>query len=214
MAGIDLAKRYVPASEVAEIGGDFYELSALDGRLVVAVGDVGGHSLHAATVMAEVRHAMRAYIVEGHSPAAVLDRLNLLMRKLLPDEIATLCLLTLDPDNGQVVLANAGHPPPLLVEGDRVTPLTEHGALLGMRSAPLTQHVFELPPGGTLVLYTDGLVERRGEIIDRGLDRLVAAAPDPDADLDTYCDRLLQRVGPVQPLDDIAIVAVRRRAAA
>jgi serine phosphatase RsbU (regulator of sigma subunit) len=76
IAGYDLAVRYVPASEEAEIGGDFYELCQLGGRLAVAVGDVAGHSLHAATVMAELRHATRAFLSEGHPPAAVLDRLN------------------------------------------------------------------------------------------------------------------------------------------
>jgi serine phosphatase RsbU (regulator of sigma subunit) len=211
VAGVELAKRYVPASEVAEIGGDFYELSYLDGRLVVAVGDVGGHSLHAATVMAELRHALRAYIVEGHSPAEVLGRLNTLMRQLLPDEIATLCVLTLEPATGRVVLANAGHPPPLLVSPSGVVALAEHGALLGTRATAAHDQIFELAPGTTMVLYTDGLVERRGEIIDAGLARLVAAATDPDPDLDAYCDRLRTKVGPATPLDDIAIVALRRR---
>jgi CheY-like chemotaxis protein len=210
VAGVDLAKRYVPASEVAEIGGDFYELSYLDGCLVVAVGDVGGHSLHAATVMAEVRHALRAYIVEGHSPAMVLERLNVLMRQLTPDEIATVCVLTLDPSTGKATMANAGHPSPLLVHGDTVTALTDHGALLGPPRPEDADQVIDVPAGATLVLYTDGLVERRGEPIDAGIARLVAAAAAPDADLDAYCDRLLQQVGPAQPSDDIAIVAVRR----
>ncbi len=210
VAGLDLAKRYVPASEMAEIGGDFYELSELDGRVVVAVGNVGGHSLHAATVMAELRHALRAYAVEGHSPAEVLDRLNTMMRQLLPEEIATLCILTVDPSDGQVVLANAGHPAPLLVTADGVTAITEHGALLGLRTPDAADQSLRIPVGGTLVLYTDGLIERRGEHIDDGMARLMAAAARPDADLDTYCDRLLQQVGPTSPLDDIAIIAVRR----
>jgi serine phosphatase RsbU (regulator of sigma subunit) len=208
--GFDLAKRYVPASEVAEIGGDFYELSRLDGQLVVAVGDVGGHSLHAATVMAELRHALRAYLVEGHSPAQVLDRLNALMCQVLPDEIATVCVLTLDPATGRVRLANAGHPGPLLVEADRVTLLAEHDALLGIRSTPATERELDLPAGASLVLYTDGLVERRGDSIADGIARLMRAAARPEADLDAYCDRLLQQVGPEKPSDDIAIVALRR----
>jgi CheY-like chemotaxis protein len=211
VAGVDLAKRYVPASGVAEIGGDFYELSQLDGRLVVAVGDVGGHSLHAATVMAELRHALRAYIVEGHSPAQVLDHLNALMRHLLPNEIATVCVLTLDAATGRVTMANAGHPAPLLVEDDRVTLLAEHDVLLGVQSAPATDRVLDLPPGATLVLYTDGLVERRGRTIDDGIARLAGAAARPGTDLEAYCDRLLQHVGPAKPSDDIAIVALRRR---
>jgi hypothetical protein len=180
VAGVDLAKRYVPASEVAEIGGDFYELSLLDGCLVVAVGDVGGHSLHAATVMAELRHALRAYIVEGHTPAVVLEHLNVLMRQLTPDEIATVCPLVLDPGSGRVTVANAGHPAPLLVEGESVRALTDHGALLGPRRPEADDIQFDLPAGA------------------------------PDSDLDAYCDRVLQQVGPAQPCDDIAIVALRR----
>ena len=81
---------------------------------MVAVGDVGGHSLHAATVMAELRHAIRAYLAEGHGPAAVVDRLNDLMAQLIPGEIATLCLLAIDIHSGRIRLANAGHPPPVL----------------------------------------------------------------------------------------------------
>ena len=86
-------------SERAEIGGDFYEVTLLGDDLLIAVGDVGGHSLHAATVMAELRHATRAYLAEGHAPAAVLDRLNSLMGRLIPGEIATLCLIAIDVDH-------------------------------------------------------------------------------------------------------------------
>ena len=89
VAGLDLAVRYEPASAQTEVGGDFYELVMLDGHLLVAIGDVAGHSLHAATVMAELRHAVRAYAVEGHQPGAILDRVNELMRTLLPNELAT-----------------------------------------------------------------------------------------------------------------------------
>lgn len=211
VAGLDVAKRYLPANEFAEIGGDFYELCELDDRVAVAVGDVGGHSLHAATVMAELRHAMRAYLIDGYGPAEVLSRLNTLMVRLLPGEIATVCLLTLDPSTGAVRLANAGHPPPLLIGSGQVTRITEHDSLLGLPSQAMSERTLTLPAGGTLVLYTDGLVERRGETIDVGLDRLAAAAQDPDPDLDSFCDRLVREVGPQERLDDIALVAVRRR---
>ena len=210
VGGVDLAKHYLPASEVAEIGGDFYELFELDGRLVVAVGDVGGHSLHAATVMAELRHAMRAYVVDGHSPGEVLSRLNTLLCRMLPGEIATVFLMTLDPSTGRVQYANAGHPPPLLVAGDEVTSIIEHDPLLGLHYPGISEHTTELPPGATLVLYTDGLVERRDELLERGLERLAAAAANPDHDLDAYCDRLVRLAGPPERLDDIALVAVRR----
>lgn len=211
IAGLDVAVRYVPASDTAEIGGDFYELSTLDDVLAVAVGDVGGHSVHAATVMAELRHATRAYLAEGHSPGEVIYRLSSLMRRLIPDEIATMCLLTLDPATGKARLANAGHPPPLIIHSGAVVPVTGRVPLLGIAQAErAVESEVELPPGGTMVLYTDGLVERRGETIDDGMARLARAAARIEDELDAYCDRLLVDVGPADPADDIAIVALRR----
>jgi CheY-like chemotaxis protein len=212
VAGVDVAVRYVPASDTALIGGDFYDLSQIDDELVVVVGDVGGHSLHAATVMAELRHAARAYIAEGHPPAGVIDRLRVFVRRLLPDEVATICLLTMDTTTGRVRLANAGHPAPLLIVGERVTQITERAPLLGLVSAGAKEVELEAPVGATVLLYTDGLVERRDELIDRGVDRLVAAAARPERDLEVFCDRVVAAVGPEQPYDDIAVVALRRRA--
>ena len=210
LPGYDLAVRYVPASEQAEIGGDFYELCELSGRLAVAVGDVAGHSLHAATVMAELRHATRAYLAEGHPPAAVLDRLNGLLLRLIPDELATMCLLDIESGTGAVRLANAGHPPPLLVADGRARYLTHHTPLLGMLGPPATEARFTVAPGGVLVLFTDGLIERRGRSVDDGLAALAEAAASVDDDLERFCDRLLAEVGPPEPDDDIAIVALRR----
>jgi DNA-binding response OmpR family regulator len=209
--GLDLARRYVPASETAEIGGDFYELMPLGDQFVIAVGDVGGHSLHAATIMAELRHAMRAYLAEGHSPGSVIQHLNTLVLRL-PSEIATLCLIILDPVTGAARVANAGHPAPLLVHDGTVTQFVEHGALLGLAGSTAPEFEIEIPPGATVVLYTDGLVERRGEPISVGIGRLVEAAAQPEADLDAYCDRLLRDVGPETPGDDIALVVLRRHA--
>ncbi|HWG97950.1 MAG TPA: fused response regulator/phosphatase [Pilimelia sp.] len=208
--GIDLAVRYVPAGRQTEVGGDFYELTLIDGRLVVAIGDVAGHSLHAATVMAELRHALRAYAVDGQPPGAVLERLNRLIGLLLPGESATICLLTLDPSTGAVRLANAGHLPPLLLADGRSEFITHRGPLLGARADRPADLEFTLPPGGTLLLYTDGLVERRDADIDAGLATLAAAAATTEADLDGYCGRLLAELSTGQVEDDIAIVAVRR----
>jgi CheY-like chemotaxis protein len=211
IAGTDVAVRYVPASDTAEIGGDFYDLIRFEDHAVVAVGDVGGHSLHAATVMAELRHAMRAYLAEGHSPAEVIDRLRVFVRRLLPDEVATICLLTMDVRTGHVRLANAGHPAPLMIVDDDVTQITERSPLLGLAAPGAKEVEFDVPVGATLLLYTDGLVERRDEHIDLGVGRLVAAAAHPDADLDDYCDRLVFAVAAGQASDDIAVVALRRR---
>jgi serine phosphatase RsbU (regulator of sigma subunit) len=209
--GYDLAVRYVPASQEAEIGGDFYELSMLDGRLLVAVGDVAGHSLHAATVMAEIRHAARAFAVEGHSPAAILEQLNSLLLKLIPDEIATMCLLLIEPATGLVTMANAGHMPPILSHRGKATVLEHRSPLLGFRSPRGTDITFTLEFNATLLLYTDGLIEQRGKPLDDGLNRLTVSCGQIDDSLDQFCDRLLTEVGPAEPADDIAVVALRRR---
>lgn len=208
--GWQFAVRYVPASDEAEIGGDFYEISRPGDRLFVAVGDVAGHSLHAATVMAEVRHATRAYAAEGHPPAVVLDQLNRLLLRLIPDETATLCLLEIDPATGRVRLANAGHPPPLVVRGGTAEFVRHRTPLLGIEAPPATETTFTLEPGAALVLYTDGLIERRDAELGAGLEALVAASARIDDDLGDFCDRLLADVGQTQPDDDIAVVALRR----
>lgn len=211
--GLDIAVRYVPASRTAEIGGDFYEVIRLADRVVVAVGDVGGHSLHAATVMAELRHATRAYVAEGHAPAAVVDRLNHLMTAFIPGEIATLCLLTVDPASGRVRMANAGHPAPVVSGPDGVRTVGGHGPLLGIRVRPAAETEFVLAAGETLVVYTDGLVEQRNENLDDSFARLAAAAATVEPDLEQFASRLLEEVGPHDPGDDVALVTVRRRPA-
>jgi CheY-like chemotaxis protein len=210
--GLELAVRYEPASAQTEVGGDFYELTMLDGRLLVAIGDVAGHSLHAATVMAEIRHAVRAYAVEGHPPGTVLTLVNRFMRTVLPDDSATLCLLTLDPATGEIRMASAGHLPPLLHTTDGVRFLQPHGPLLGINAPrPDDDLEFTLPAGGTLVLYTDGLIERRDTDIDLGLTALAFAARTVEPNLDAFCRRLLVQLGGAGPqADDVAVVALRR----
>jgi CheY-like chemotaxis protein len=209
VAGYDLAVRYVPASAQTEVGGDFYELTMIDGHLLVAIGDVTGHSLYAATVMAELRHAVRAYAVDGHPPAVLLAKTNRLLRTLLPGELATICVLLLDPTTGRIRLANAGHPPPVLVVDGAATFVEHPAPLLGIDAPRPGDLDLVLPPGGTLVLYTDGLVERRTRDIDHGLADLAAAALKTDLDLERYADHLLALATP--PVgDDIAVVALRR----
>jgi CheY-like chemotaxis protein len=211
VAGLDLAVRYEPASAQTEVGGDFYELVMLDGHLLVAVGDVAGHSLHAATVMAELRHAVRAYAVEGHQPGVILDRVNELMRTLLPNEQATVCLLLLHPGSGLVRLASAGHLPALISQDGRVEFVQHAAPLLGVRAPRPPDLEFVLPVGATLVLYTDGLIERRDATIDEGLSALSVVAARVDDDLDRFCQRLLVELAPPEIQDDVAVVAVRRR---
>ncbi|MFI7210581.1 SpoIIE family protein phosphatase [Micromonospora maritima] len=211
VVGLDLAVRYEPASAQTEVGGDFYELVMLDGHLLVAIGDVAGHSLHAATVMAELRHAVRAYAVEGHQPGVILDRVNELMRALLPTELATICVLLLDPSTGLIRMASAGHLPPLLSRDGRVEFVSQTAPLLGVRAPRPPDLEFVLPPGATLVLYTDGLIERRDATIDDGMAALGVVATRVDDNLDDFCQRLLVELAPPEIHDDVAVVAVRRR---
>ncbi|GAA0525036.1 hypothetical protein GCM10010172_01900 [Paractinoplanes ferrugineus] len=209
--GVQLGVLYEPASAQTEVGGDFYELTMLGGKLLVAIGDVAGHSLHAATVMAEVRHAVRAYAVEGHPPGTVLSLVNRFMRTVLPAESATLCLFTLDPATGAVRMASAGHLPPLLRTAGEVKFLQPRGPLLGINASRPDDLEFTIPAGGTLVLYTDGLVERRDSDIDVGLSALSRAAAEVESNLDDFCERLvLQLAGSGPQADDIAVVALRR----
>ncbi|MEH1099146.1 SpoIIE family protein phosphatase [Micromonospora sp. CPCC 205561] len=209
--GLDMAVRYEPASAQTEVGGDFYELVMLDGHLLLAIGDVAGHSLHAATVMAELRHAVRAYAVEGHQPGEILHRVNELMRTLLPDELATICVLLLHPPSGRVRLASAGHLPPALSIDGKVEFVQHSAPLLGVRAPRPPDLEFVLPAGATLVFYTDGLIERRDSTIDDGLAALAGVASRVDADLDRFCERLLVELAPPEIHDDVAVVALRRR---
>jgi serine phosphatase RsbU (regulator of sigma subunit)/anti-sigma regulatory factor (Ser/Thr protein kinase) len=221
LPGLDVAARYLPATADVQVGGDWYDVIPLRHGLVgLVIGDVAGHGVHAAATMAQVRMAVRAYAVQDPSPARVLRRVHRLLTRLATDEMVTLLFLLLDPAQGTVRLSSAGHPPALLVDADRARFLD--GALappLGVTPARTFAEVEHLlPAGATLLLYTDGLVERRGVAITEGLDRLSAGAlrlVQPDAghdagDLDTVCDALLaELLGEADRSDDVALLAVR-----
>jgi serine phosphatase RsbU (regulator of sigma subunit) len=218
---LELAVRYVPAAREAEIGGDGYDAFLLrDGRTALVIGDVTGHDRYAAAVMAQVRNVLRgvAHSQQG-SPADVLTALDQALADLAVDTLATAVLATVeqtseDAERGGRVLrwSNAGHPPPVLVSADGTVTLLarEPDLLLGLDpAAPRADHTVDLEPGATVLLYTDGLVERRGSSVDEGMARLVeavtAAAHRPLAEL---CDRLLAGLaGAVD--DDVALLAVR-----
>jgi serine phosphatase RsbU (regulator of sigma subunit) len=196
--GADCAARYLPAVIGLNVGGDWYDAyHRPDGTLVLAVGDVAGHGLAAATLMGQLRTAMRAYAMDLADPGEVLTRLHRLIRHLDPDHCATAILAMVTPD-GAMSLATAGHPPPLLRDTDGTVRRLEHpGPMLGL---PL-DHTFvaatvPLRAGATLIFYTDGLVERRDAIIDAGIDQLAAAfsvAPGgPERIADTLCEVMLR----------------------
>jgi serine phosphatase RsbU (regulator of sigma subunit) len=218
---LEIAVRYLPAASQAQVGGDWYDAFLLgDGRTALVIGDVTGHDRHAAAAMAQVRNVLRGV---AHSrqepPAAVLTALDRAMGDLAVDTLATAVLATVEqgPEHaarGVRLLrwSNAGHPPPVLIAADGTVSLleTEPELLLGLDPAtPRTDHTRELGPGATVVLYTDGLVERRGSSLDEGLAWLVGAvAHGAELSLQELCDRLLGGLaGAVE--DDVALLVLR-----
>lgn len=205
--GLSIATRYMPATHNVEIGGDFYEVAELDDRLLVAVGDVVGHSLKAATVMGEIRHALRAYAIEGHDTVTILHRLDALVRRFHPEWFTTMCVMLVDPATGRAEVANAGHIPPLLADATGNRYLDVVGPLLGAgwRRPPATY--VDLPAGTAILLVTDGIVERRNRTIDEGM-AAIQAHVSHNTNLESLCDSLLHNFGQ-DAEDDIALVAIR-----
>ncbi|MFG1993805.1 SpoIIE family protein phosphatase [Actinoplanes sp. NPDC048988] len=211
--GLRSAARYLPWTRGAEVGGDWYDLTRLrDGVVGVVVGDVAGHNTAAAAVMGQVRDAMRAYALEGHPPAEVMRLTNDMVRRMCLDTIATCCYLELDITTGRGAGVLAGHPPPLVRDGDTVHPLPLPAAppLGALESPSYSDTSFGYPPAATLLLYTDGLVEDRRHPIDLGLGELCAAlrtapASDPGDVLDHI---LASDVGPRTRRDDIALLCL------
>ena len=209
--GVRIGAHYESGSDA--VGGDWYDALELgSGRVAVAMGDVVGHGLGAAALMAQLRHATRAYALDGHSPGGVLDRLDNLVRSLDGGHMATLLYLVVEPDRSSVKLASAGHVPPLVIGPDgRAEYLgTPPDPPLGVfESASHSEVEVELAPGSTLVLYTDGLVEQRGVSIDAGLEALRAAAREPGENPEALCKRLITTMLDLHKADDdIAVLAL------
>lgn len=212
--GVDLAARYVPATADVQVGGDWYDVIPLPGGLVgLAIGDVAGHGLQAAATMGQLRMALRAYALQDPSPVGVMSGLHRLVSQLPMPEMVTLMYLVFDPATRTLRFANAGHPPALVVGAGTGTYL-EHGLAppVGVTVDGLyTEASQELAAGTTLLLYTDGLVERRGVSIQDGLDRLsLFAAASSTSDLEGFCDDVLSSLlDQGQVADDVALVAMR-----
>ena len=211
-AGVTLAARYVPAVREADVGGDFYDAVELPGgRVALAIGDVAGKGLPAAAVVGRVRAALRAYAVEDPEPATVLRRLDELL-SMEPDlsHFTTLAYVLVDLPNGTARWAAAAHPPPLLLAADGAARLLESpptpplGARAGLR--PQEQSL-AIGPGDGLLLYTDGLVERRSEPIDVGIERLRHAVEGAAGDAPARLDAALGVVGDARA-DDVALLTL------
>ena len=216
--GVELASRYLPASRDS-LGGDWYDAFSLPGgKVAVVVGDVVGHGVTAAAVMAQLRTALRAYAADGHEATEVVERINRMMWQLGPRAMTTLSYIVIDLEQERLEHVGAGHPPPLAVLGDHCDFL-ETRPNVPLATLPAVGYERTVHPclaGTTLLLYTDGLVERRGEVIDVGMERLRAAvarelADDGDGTIgvELLCARLAATVVPGQRGDDVAFVAVR-----
>lgn len=208
---LDLAARYLPAE--AGVGGDWYDVIALpSGRVGVAIGDVVGKGAQAAAYMGELRSALRAYALEELAPAPALAKLARFV-DLIRGQMATLVYGIIDPGESRMRIARAGHPYPLLIHPERgATYLTSGGGpplgVVEVDSFP--EHESAIEAGSTLLLYTDGLVERRGKRIRDPESALAETASASPLDPETLCDNVIGRFVRGQPsADDVALLAVR-----
>jgi serine phosphatase RsbU (regulator of sigma subunit)/DNA-binding response OmpR family regulator/anti-sigma regulatory factor (Ser/Thr protein kinase) len=212
---VALAARYLPSGLAALVGGDWYDALVLDDeRLGVMIGDIVGHGVQAATTMGELRNALRAFAIEGHAPGGALTLLNRVVHTTLgPGMVATVLFLIVDPAAHQVTIASAGHPPPARLRADgRVDYLDVDPCLpLGVDArAAISERVHEIAAGDTLLVYTDGLIERREESIEVGLKRLLDALRDAPGGVEALCEHVLERtLGSHLGQDDAALLAVR-----
>jgi len=212
--GLSSAARYLPGGPDVEIGGDWYDVIPLsNGRLALAMGDVVGRGERAASLMGQLRSSVRAYALDGKSPVAVMDSVNTLLLEGASEQMATMVYGVMDIETGTFVYVNAGHPPPLLADtaGEAVFLDGLPGLPVG---ASASAHYEEchavLRPGGTVVFFTDGLVEDRATPLDLGLSRLRDAVLSAPGDIDALCGYVVARaMAGRSHLDDAAILAVR-----
>jgi serine phosphatase RsbU (regulator of sigma subunit) len=214
IGGLEFGARYVAGVEGIDIGGDWYDVVRLDhGNILIVVGDVSGRGLEAATMMAALRYSARAYAVEGHSPATILTKLSGLASVARDGHFATVLCGLLDVSTGRVTVANAGHPAPLLTTPTGAEFVeTIIGVPVGVgRGTSYSEVEFAFPRGSTLLLYTDGAVERRGERLDVGLQRLLDASSGVSGTLDEFLDAIVSGVLMDGAVDDTALLGIRWR---
>jgi serine phosphatase RsbU (regulator of sigma subunit) len=211
LPGLQISARYEAGAEGVEIGGDWYDVIELaDGRLLLIVGDVSGRGLTAATAMAALRFAIHAYAAEGDDPATFLPKLSRLISVHEDQHLATVLCAVIDARARQVTITNAGHLPPLMI-GEQTSTFvdTPVGLPVGIDAgASYSSTTIAAPPGGTLLAFTDGLVERRGESIEVGLERLRSEVSANHVPLDQLLSRVLHDLRQDAP-DDTAVAGIR-----
>jgi GAF domain-containing protein/anti-sigma regulatory factor (Ser/Thr protein kinase) len=211
---LQLAARYLPGADDTHVGGDWYDVVVLPrARVGIAIGDVVSRGVRAAAVMGQMRVALRAYALDGDGPGPVLDRLDRLVRGFDEREMATIAYLVLDPADLTLQVSLAGHLPPLVVaEGGAVRRLDAvRSRPIGVTAARRFEECAEqLERGDTLVLYTDGLVERRGMSIEDGLGQLESTAASlAGTEPEEFCERLVRMAEADAVADDVAVLVIR-----
>jgi len=214
--GVELAAHYEAAGAGAEVGGDWYDAFVLPGgRLGIVLGDVAGRSIPAASAMGQLRTVTRAFaLIDGGrgEPGDVLTRLNDYQLTLGEDEMFTVVYVVVDPQHARIAWSSAGHPPPLVRTGDGEASYMDGGdGLIGIEQASYRTFTAAVGEGDVLVLYTDGVVERRGESLDTGLARLADAVRSGPADPEALCGHILAKLLPAsgQLDDDVTALLAR-----
>ncbi|WP_354643992.1 SpoIIE family protein phosphatase [Kitasatospora camelliae] len=212
--GLEIAYRYLPSSVISEVGGDWFDVVPLSGgRVALIVGDVMGHGIRAAATMGQLRTVARTLITLDMEPARVLRRLDDAAGALGEGQFATCVCLVFDPVDRECTVASAGHLPPVVADADGSARLLElpAGAPLGVGGVPFESTRFTLPEDGVLVLYTDGLVERRGRDLDEGMDLLRRTVASREGSLEQACDAVLTALGANSGQDDVAVIMAHAR---
>ncbi len=211
---LEASGRYIAGEDGVDVGGDWYDVIELDEqRMLLVVGDVSGRGLRAATTMASLRYAIRAYAAQGDLPAAILSKVSRLVSLADSGQLATILCVLVDTREGTLTVTSAGHLPPLLIHADGSRYVeSDLGVPIGVEpGAEYTGRQIPLPSSGTIVAFTDGLVERRGENIDAGLERLRTRAAAGSDNLSELVESLVTVVPGGRGDDDIALVGVRWR---
>ncbi|GGT71560.1 SpoIIE family protein phosphatase [Streptomyces lateritius] len=210
--GIEIAHRYLPASDINEVGGDWYDVLPLPGgKAALVIGDVMGHGIAAAAVMGRLSATVRALARLDMAPVDLLHQLEAALADLAEPMLATFLCVVCDPATGHCTITRAGHPPPAVLEPDGSAYLftAPAGAPLGVGGVDFTTAEATLPADSLLVLYTDGLIEGRDSDLDDRLTELTGLLSEPQRSLDHLCDSLLARLVPSSADDDIALLVAR-----
>jgi anti-sigma regulatory factor (Ser/Thr protein kinase)/putative methionine-R-sulfoxide reductase with GAF domain len=214
--GVEFAARYLPAAEATTVGGDWYDAFGLpDGRVGVTVGDVVGHGVAAASLMGELRTALRVYGLEEAGARQVMRKLARFVAGRGIESMATCAFATFDVERSLVCLASAGHPPPLIISPGGARYVEQRGGPpLGTKvDHPYDAIEFPLEPGEILLLYTDGVIERRGQLLSEGQERLAKTAAAAPLEPELLSAKVVETL-PVNGPDDAAVLAMQNRAGA